>query len=107
MLRNYKLVYEKIICNIYFLVLHYNVYYDARKGKNMIKTALPEIKCNQCGHSFTPRNHTVNRCPGCYSPKFDQPKFERIERTCRHCKKSWHPYTRSPKKCAFCGRKNP
>jgi len=33
---------------------------------------LPELTCNQCGHTWTPRTEDVRMCPNCKSIRWDK-----------------------------------
>jgi len=40
----------------------------------LAKIKVPRLKCQQCGHDWTPRNSDVRQCPGCHSVWWDRPK---------------------------------
>ena len=34
---------------------------------------IPELECLRCGHTWIPRGTKVFVCPGCHSPKWNEP----------------------------------
>jgi len=39
-----------------------------------MKVELKQIKCERCGHTWTPRKTDIRMCPKCKTPYFDIPR---------------------------------
>lgn len=70
----------------------------------MTKVEVPTLTCQRCGHVWTPRKSTVEKCPKCRNRSWAQPRMRCPAPTCGY---EWTPRITSgghPKYCPRCKR---